>query len=167
MKTKSTQLRDWKKELWELRGQTADYRGWVPVQIAEDFIESLIHQQIEEREADVRKQRDLQGAVIVQAGEIFDDPYNIGLYNGLECALATLEDREPKYQDVKSHSPLVDLAKETSKYVRDHDHDGGMGTHDSPLVAATPGNLSPQTMDEIMETVTKLEIEEGEDRWTK
>lgn len=42
----------------------------------------------------VRRQLDIQG----QNGNWNHDPYMHGMYNGLECALATIEGREPKYR---------------------------------------------------------------------
>lgn len=33
------------------------------------------------------------------------DEYHTGMYNGLECALAIIDDREPKYLDVEKKRP--------------------------------------------------------------
>ena len=46
--------------------------------------------------ASVRKQLNMQG----QNGNWNYDPYMQGMYNGLECALATLEGRKPEYKSV-------------------------------------------------------------------
>jgi hypothetical protein len=58
----------------------------------------------------IRELRGLQGAAIIQAGEIFDSSYFIGLYNGLEMALSILESREPVYQNQNIESNKM-LAK--------------------------------------------------------
>jgi hypothetical protein len=37
----------------------------------------------------------------VQKQSALSDSYNLGLYNGMELCLATLQDREPKFQEIK------------------------------------------------------------------
>lgn len=49
------------------------------------------------------------------------DPYMHGMYNGLECALATLEGREPKYRDAPKEW-LCDLKKAVNTPEPIHSH---------------------------------------------
>lgn len=49
----------------------------------------------EEKIMQLRNIRDIQG----ESGNWNYNPYMLGMYNGIELALATLEDREPDYRE--------------------------------------------------------------------
>lgn len=40
------------------------------------------------------------------------DSYMLGMYNGMELALAVLEDREPQYRTTPENGWIVDIKKE-------------------------------------------------------
>lgn len=67
--------------------------------------------------APLRSQLKVQGS----SGNWNYDPHMHGMYNGLECALATLEGREPKYKDAPSEW-IYDREKAANEPTAIHSH---------------------------------------------
>lgn len=57
--------------------------------------------------AAVREQIRIQGS----NGNWNHDPYMLGMYNGMECVIATLEGRPPQYRKVPRDGFICDRAK--------------------------------------------------------
>jgi len=57
-----------------------------------------IYDDFEKIENDIKNMRDIQKDNLI-------DGYMVGLYNGLELALATIENREPIFEETKELNP--------------------------------------------------------------
>jgi hypothetical protein len=64
--------------------------------------------------ATARKVRELRDA---QANSVGDDPYMRGLYNGLELAVAVIEDRSPVYMDGPKTDALCSVLAERRRQI--------------------------------------------------
>jgi len=64
-----------------------------------EFLSKALDRYAEYFSSEIRRDRDLQG----QDGIWNMDPYMLGLYNGLELALSSVEDREPEFRRLLSN----------------------------------------------------------------
>ena len=79
--------------------------GWTPL-----YTHPVKEQEIEKLIGDLRNVAEAQG----QKGCWDYDQYMLGLFNGLELALAIFEKREPQYRELPSH-PVKELTDEEIK----------------------------------------------------